>query len=447
MGPTTSLDSLGPGPSPEAVALALSRSGAPDIAWLDSSLEGGEGEQGRWSVVAAWPDRELTSRRGGPDPFPPLRQLIRETPSPAAPLPAAHLILAAGYDLGERFDRFPTRAADDLQEPDLTLRRYPALLMFDHLRQAWWFSALSADARREGAERYFRILPGNVPPPPPPETPASGPLRRNLGRETYLAAVREAKRLITEGEIYQVNLAQRFQAPTAEDPLSLYRRLRRLSPAPYAAFLNWDDRAILSSSPELFLEVRGREVATRPIKGTRPRGKDAAEDAVLRAELEASEKDRSELAMIVDLERNDLGRVSEIGSVTVAEARRMESYATVHHAVATVRGTLKPGVDLVDLLQATFPGGSVTGCPKLRALEVIDTLEPTRRGIYCGAVGWVGAEGACLNLAIRTMTLSKGMATLHAGGGIVADSDPEAEYRETLAKARAMLEALGGKLP
>ncbi len=182
---------------------------------------------------------------------------------------------------------------------------------------------------------------------------------------------------------------------------------------------------------------------TRPIKGTRPRGKDAAEDAALRAALDAAEKDRAELAMIVDLERNDLGRVCGIGSVTVAEARRLEAYATVHHAVATVRGVLEPGADLVDLLRATFPGGSITGCPKLRAMEVLDALEPTRRGIYCGAIGWAGAEGACLNLAIRTMTLSKGLATLHAGGGIVADSDPEAEYRETLDKARAMLEALG----
>ena len=182
---------------------------------------------------------------------------------------------------------------------------------------------------------------------------------------------------------------------------------------------------------------------TRPIKGTRPRGKDAASDAALRAELEASGKDRSELAMIVDLERNDLGRVSEIGSVAVAVARRLETYATVHHAVATVRGILKPGMDLVDLLQAAFPGGSVTGCPRLRAMEILDALEPTRRGIYCGAIGWAGAESACLNLAIRTMTLSKGVATLHAGGGLVADSDPEAEYRETLDKARAMLEALG----
>lgn len=440
----TRLDALGSGPPPEAVALALARAGAPGLAWLDSALAGPDG---RWSVLAAWPDLALDTRPGDPDPLPETARLLAATPETPGPMPSAHLLLALGYDLGARLDRFPWKAKDDLAEHDLRLRRYPAILVHDGEDGSWWLSALDEPARRLGASRFHVALEEAREEEPLPAPVPAGDPERNLPKAAYLAAVAEIRRLIREGEVYQVNLAQRFRVPTSEAPLTVYRRLRRVTPAPYGAFLDWGGPAVLSASPELYLSLEGRQVRTRPIKGTRPRAQDPAEDRRLRAELEASPKDRAELAMIVDLERNDLGRVAVPGSVAVAQARTLSTLSTVHHAAAEVTATLREGLGLVDLIRAAFPGGSVTGCPRLRAMEVLDALEPTRRGIYCGALGWASASRACLNLPIRTLTLGGGTATLHAGGGIVIDSDPEAEHRETLAKARGMLEALGATVP
>jgi para-aminobenzoate synthetase component 1 len=265
-------------------------------------------------------------------------------------------------------------------------------------------------------------------------------------RETYLAAARRAVEYIHAGDVFQVNYAHEFRAAYRGDPLSLYLALREANPAPYGAYLDLGrGNAVLSTSPELFLRVRGREVTTRPIKGTRPRGADPAADARLREELRASPKDQAELAMIVDLERNDLGRVCEPGTVEVVSDAEIESYATVHHRVAEVRGELEEGFDRVDLLAATFPGGSITGAPKVRAMEIIDELEAGRRGPYTGAIGLLSDDGNMdLNIAIRTAVLARGEVRVHVGGGIVADSVPEAEYEETLAKGRAIFDALGG---
>jgi para-aminobenzoate synthetase component 1 len=238
--------------------------------------------------------------------------------------------------------------------------------------------------------------------------------------------------------VFQVNLSQRFTAGLTTQPAYVYQWLVRNLPARYGAYLNYDDYCLISNSPELFLKIDGRRITTRPIKGTRPLG-DGMADALL-----ASAKDTAELNMIVDLERNDLGRVCEVGTVRVTQPRHIEQHPTVYHGVATIEGTLRDGVTLVDVLRATFPGGSVTGAPKIRAMQIIDELEPVRRGAYCGAIGYLDRNGNCeFNLAIRTMTAKDGLVHIPVGGGIVADSDPAAEYEETLVKARAMFQALG----
>jgi para-aminobenzoate synthetase component 1 len=233
--------------------------------------------------------------------------------------------------------------------------------------------------------------------------------------------------------------------PPGLDAWGLYRRLRARNPAPFAAYLDTGEAQIVSASPERFLELRGRRVETRPIKGTRPRGASPEEDRRLGKELSASGKDRAENVMIVDLLRNDLSRVCRDHSVLTPEICALESFATVHHLVSTVTGELRPGLDAVDLLRATFPGGSITGAPKIRAMEIIAELEPTRRGPYCGAIGWLGADGWMdTSITIRTFAIKDGQVAFQAGGGIVADSEPAAEYEEALAKARALIEALKG---
>jgi para-aminobenzoate synthetase component 1 len=258
--------------------------------------------------------------------------------------------------------------------------------------------------------------------------------------------VERALEHIRAGDIYQVNLAQRFTVPLAESAETLYHRLRAANPAPFAAFLDAGEFQVVSASPERFLlyDPATRRVETRPIKGTRPRGATPAADARLRAELLASQKDAAELVMIVDLERNDLGRVCEYGTVRVPDLRRVEAYPTVFHTVATVEGQLHEGRTVPGLIRATFPGGSITGAPKIRAMQIIEELEGLRRHVYCGAIGYLGFDGRVdLNIAIRTITVKDGRAYFHAGGGIVADSTPEGEYEETLHKARALAEAVG----
>jgi anthranilate/para-aminobenzoate synthase component I len=272
--------------------------------------------------------------------------------------------------------------------------------------------------------------------------------------------VHRAKEYIAAGDIYQVNLSHRFQCEVAASPVEVYRALRQANPAPYAAYLDIGEAQILSSSPECFLKINGRHVVTRPIKGTRPVGCDPGE-------LLASPKDNAELLMITDLERNDVGKVCEYGSVRVRQLRRVETYATVHHLVATVEGTLRREVDHLDCVRACFPGGSITGAPKIRAMQIIDELEPVARGVYCGAIGYFGPNGESrFNIAIRTVVYqpvgrapgpfqagrstanggaarsATGRLTFHAGAGIVADSDPDAEYDEVLAKAQGIFHAI-----
>ncbi|MCW8129389.1 MAG: anthranilate synthase component I family protein [Planctomycetota bacterium] len=360
---------------------------------------------------------------------------------------------ALGYDLGREIERLPQLASADLPFPDLYLARHETVLAFDHLDGSWWACGLvPAGTPARERESYVRaraeaLLAQASSAPLPASDPANGGnVRSAFTRASYEAMLAKALAYIAAGDIYQVNLSQRFEAEWHAPAGELYRRLREASPARYGAFVRLTGgRALCSISPELLVSVRSREVLTRPIKGTRPRGANAAEDARLAAELEASPKERAELTMIVDLERNDLGRVCDYGSVRVVSAGALEAHPTVYHRVASVAGRLHHRRGVRDLLRAMFPGGSVTGAPKIRAMQIIEELEPTRRGPYCGAIGWIGADGDVeLNLAIRTALVDEASARAwyQAGGGIVADSDPAKEYDETLAKAAAFFKAV-----
>jgi para-aminobenzoate synthetase component 1 len=271
----------------------------------------------------------------------------------------------------------------------------------------------------------------------------TAPIASNLSREQYAAAFRRVLDYIRAGDCYQINLAQRFAAPATGDPWLAYQALRVLNPAPFAAYLNTPYGQVLSASPERFLKLAGRGVETRPIKGTRAREGHPRVDAERAAELKVSAKDRAENVMIVDLLRNDLSKNCELGTVKVPKLFDVESFATVHHLVSTVTGTLREGRDALDLLRGSFPGGSITGAPKLRAMQIIEELEPHRRGVYCGAIGYIGSDGDMdLNIAIRTLVYTGGTVRFWAGGGIVADSLVEAEYQESFDKAAAMLKLL-----
>jgi para-aminobenzoate synthetase component I len=289
--------------------------------------------------------------------------------------------------------------------------------------------------------RGSRRIPADAPVPPVLSSGASPALvGRSHTRDAYLRAARRAIGYIAAGDVFQVNLAQQFSVQSNEHPDNVFARMQANTPATFPAYQRFGDVAILSNSPELFFRIDGatRRIVNRPIKGTRPVG------AGMYDELVRSDKDRAELAMIVDLQRNDLGRVCDIGSVRVIEPRVIETHPTVLHGVATIEGILRPDVSLVDVLRATFPCGSITGCPKIRAMQIIDELEPWPRDVYCGAIGWIGSDGSCeFSVAIRTMTWRDGVYTIGVGGGIVADSDPDAEFRETIVKSRAMLAALG----
>jgi aminodeoxychorismate synthase component I len=254
--------------------------------------------------------------------------------------------------------------------------------------------------------------------------------------------VRRAKEYIAAGDIYQVNLSQKFRADWSGDALEFYGALRHCSPAPYAAFIEMEGRALLSSSPECFLRMSGRRIRTRPIKGTRPRLPDPQADERSALDLITSEKEIAELVMITDLERNDLGQVCEYGSVRATDLLKLERFEQVFHLVSTVDGRLRADVDHIAALRACFPGGSITGAPKKRAMEIIAELEPSPRGVYTGAMGWFGFNGESqFNIAIRTVVMEEGTAHFHVGAGIVADSDPEAEYEETLHKAAGIFSA------
>jgi len=358
------------------------------------------------------------------------------------------------YDLCHFIERLPTTAVDDLNLPECYLAFYDAIVAFDHLKGKTYvvstgFPELEEDRRQRRARERLSELRSRVllcPPPPITKEVLSeekSVLRANFSHEGYLEAVATAREYICAGDIFQVNLSQRLEADLNIPPYELYRRLRKINPAPFANYFNFDDVSIVGASPERFLKVRGDRVETRPIKGTKPRGKTPEEDKALAQSLLDSVKDRAENVMIVDLERNDIGRVCRYGTVKVAELAILETYPTVFHLTSTVVGQLSEGKGRIDLLKATFPGGSITGAPKVRAMEIIDELEPTRRSVYTGSLGYLSFGGDMdLDIVIRTMVIKGGRAYFQVGGAIVYDSEPEAEYIETLDKGKALIQAL-----
>jgi para-aminobenzoate synthetase component 1 len=390
-----------------------------------------------------------TTRAWAGDPFVAVKALLahyHETPLPVAAVPfPAGVAGFWGYGLRGWVEPRLRVQPDPRGLPECLLGLYPNTLTIDHVTGTLTaigppqeLAAWRAAALEDSSSRDMSLSPGVA------ALVAASAVGRNFDPATYAAAVGRVLDHIVAGDIYQVNLSQRFTVPCPDDAWTVYRRLRAVNPAPFAAYMPWPGAALVSASPERFLQTDGQNVWTRPIKGTRPRGATPAEDARLAAELQASEKDRAENVMIVDLMRNDLGRVCTLGSVRVPELLALESYATVHHLVSTVTGHLAPGHDAVDLLRACWPGGSITGAPKIRAMEIIADLEPQERGPYCGSIGYISLGGQMdTSILIRTMVVHDGVADVDAGGGIVADSDPRAEYDETLAKAAALLRVLG----
>jgi len=411
-----------------------------------------------WTVIGSNPFRVLIAKedrvvewRAGRrrelkgDPFEFLREALADHAVEDREVPfAGGAVGYLGYDLGGHIERLPRAAKDDRTFPDMALAFHDRAVVIDRAagqaRRVEVGNAPPAISQEDWEEHFVNAR--------PPSSELDHAVESNFTREGYFAAVARAREYIYAGDIYQVNLSQRFHTRSKLAPLEIHRRLRRASPAPYSALLSLGSRSVISSSPELFLHTDGRRIVTRPIKGTRPRGATPEEDERLRAELMSSPKDDAELAMIVDLERNDLGRVCEYGSVKVSGPKALESHPTVHHLVATIEGRLRGDAGPVEVLRAAFPGGSITGAPKIRAMEIIDELEPTRRAAYTGAIGWIGFDGRlALSVAIRIVEKHGDDVWFQAGGGIVADSDPAREYDETLVKAKGIAKALGLDLP
>jgi para-aminobenzoate synthetase component 1 len=361
-----------------------------------------------------------------------------------------------GYDLKNFVEpRLPRTPVNDLELPDCCVGFYDSLVVFDHrLDKVWVVStgcqmdgSRSEHAAHRRAEHWTSLLASKAgvrrgPVPPVEESPAEPEFKSTLSREEFVARVKRAQQYIRAGDIYQVNLAHRLQTKSALSGWEMFRTLSTISPAPFSGYLDCGDFQIASTSPEMFLRLSGSHLQTRPIKGTRPRSSDRIRDAQLSFELQTSGKEMSELVMITDLLRNDLGRVCEFGSVQVPELVRMERFPHVQHLVSTVEGTLRRGVTHFDAFSRCFPGGSVTGAPKIRAMEIIDELEPVTRGPYTGSMGYLGFNRESqLNILIRSAVCKGGMIYFHAGAGIVDESSPEAEYDETMAKAAGFVGA------
>ncbi|HKO47717.1 MAG TPA: aminodeoxychorismate synthase component I [Polyangiaceae bacterium] len=424
-------------------------------------LSGGELDCARYHILGVYPWLSLCGYRTRTvladgarsveldgDPFSTLRRVLQHCRMPelATPLPLSSGLLGyLAYDLKDCLEQLPRTSIDDLELPLMRLVAPTIIVVHDRVTGATTLLAmrLHADDALESVSRFKQVLDAPEPAAPEPAAHATGKCVSVFSRAEYLSAVEAVRSYIVEGDVYQVNMSQRFQAPFTGAPFDCFAKMYAANPAPFFAYINAGDHQIVSTSPERFIELRGGSVETRPIKGTRPRGQTSAEDDALRTELQESPKEDAELSMIVDLLRNDIGKVCRPGSVRVLEHKRIEAYQNVYHLVSIVKGELEPGQDCVDLLRATFPGGSITGCPKIRAMEVIDELEPVRRHVYTGSIGYIGFDGTMdLSIAIRTATFRGGQVVFSVGGGIVFDSDPASEFEETLHKGRTLLDAL-----
>ena len=444
----------------------------PGVVLLESARPG---RNARWTYLTADPVAVIEAPSEGPDPFANARRLLSRlcaTPikpdptvdtrgsAPATPPPfLGGLAGFLGYDVGRRFERLPSIAEADQELPVLRLALHDWVIAWDRREGTAWLGGRAVDERiavlderlEQVRERALASAPAQR---SRPAAMADLELRSGLDRAAYETGVESVRQAIADGEIYQANLTRRLATPFRGDPWPLYRRLRTGDPALFAAYvdlgaspLTGAPRAIASASPEPFISVSPDGlVATNPIKGTRPRGRDRDDDRRLARELLASGKDRAENVMIVDVLRNDLGRVCVPGSVRVPRLCRLERTAAVQHLVSTVTGSLAPGRDAFDLLAASFPGGSITGAPKIRAMKLLEELEPVRRGPYTGIAGWLGPDGTmATSILIRTFVADGERLSLHVGGGITWRSEPEAEWAETVAKARGPLDAIGAR--
>ncbi|MFJ5445387.1 aminodeoxychorismate synthase component I [Methylobacillus methanolivorans] len=420
--------------------------------YLDSGRPGNE--HGHYDIMVADPVMTLTTRDGVTeihdqegvresdlDTFLLLKQALQQYPRLASDLPfTGGAVGYFGYDLARNIESLPAQAHDGERIPELMVGIYDWAVIVDHRQQQTWLVSCAITEARKAEWEALCALFTHAAKQATTAFSINSPVSSNLDVATYQQAFERIQRYIHEGDCYQVNLAQRFSAAAEGDAWQAYQYLREIGPAPFMAFMNLPGVQVLSDSPERFLQVSGRHVETRPIKGTRPRSSNADEDARQAADLQSSLKDRAENLMIVDLLRNDIGKSCATGSVRADRLFALESYANVHHLVSTVTGKLAEQYEAVDLLRGAFPGGSITGAPKLRAMEIIEELEPHRRGIYCGAIGYIGFDGNMdTNIAIRTAVYSHGEIRFWAGGGIVADSEGDKEYRETWDKASTML--------
>jgi anthranilate synthase component 1 len=463
--------------TPVTAFLRLRRPGSP--AFLLESVEGGE-RLGRYSFLGRDPFQTLSAtggetvlERGGRrerldegffQALARIAQGFRPAPVPGLPPLTGGAVGHIGYDAVRWIEKLPDRHARDSSLPDAELRFYDGLIAFDHAKHRLILIANAlvdprdAPARHEEAyraavrriddlaEALARPLPGvEVPEPLRPLEPGSvaDGMASNFTRAGFEAAVARAREYIAAGDAFQIVLSQRFRREVSVDPFRVYRALRSLNPSPYLFYLEWGETALFGSSPETMVRVEGRRVMVRPIAGTRRRGATPEEDAALETDLLHDEKELAEHRMLVDLGRNDVGRVARFGSVRVSRLEEIERYSHVMHIVSEVEGTLREGLSPVDAFTACFPAGTVSGAPKIRAMEIIDELEPSRRGTYAGAVGYLdfgGSLDTCI--AIRTLLVHRGIATIQAGAGLVADSVPEREYLETIHKASALYDAI-----
>jgi para-aminobenzoate synthetase component 1 len=444
----------------------------PGLVLMESARSG---RNARWSYLAADPVAVLNAAAPGGDPFADARRLLARLSTASMPADAppfvGGLIGYLSYDLGRSFEPRPALAPDDQDLPLLRLAMHDWVVAWDHRTGRAWLAGRAVDGDAEELRRRLELVRDRLTsrhgasPALPAGDIASLTFTSGIDRPTYLERVESVRDAIARGEIYQANLTRRLETPFESHPWSLYRRLRTGDPALFAAYLDLGPggdggrgasegigaggrprRAIVSASPEPFLAIdQTGLVTTNPIKGTRPRGRTRIEDRALARELLSSAKDRAENVMIVDVLRNDLGRVCRPGSVRVPRLCRLERTAAVQHLVSTVSGQLRAGYGPFELLAASFPGGSITGAPKIRAMELLETLEPVRRGPYTGALGWIGPDGAmATSILIRTFVADGRRLTLHVGGGITWGSDPNAEWDETVAKAAGPLTAIGG---
>ncbi|MFN3919582.1 MAG: aminodeoxychorismate synthase component I [Methylohalobius sp.] len=431
-------------------------SGEPWAMFLDSCYP--QNPQGRYDIIVARPSATLITRgnlteirsasgiRLSPeDPFELLKKLLGEPFPPIPGLPFCGGALGYfAYDLARRLERLPQIAENVENVPDMAIGIYDWAVVVDHLqKQTFLVGRTTPYVLKLWPKLLARFS------NPRPRVRGSfylhTPIRSNLDFEAYSKAFAKVQHYIREGDCYQVNLAQRFEAKASGDPWSVYLDLRQENPAPFSGFLRFPQFCVLSSSPERFLQVRQGKVETKPIKGTRARCLSPEEDLFQIEVLAQSPKDRAENLMIVDLLRNDLSKTCKLGTVQVPRLFQVESFATVHHLVSTVVGELQECYHSLDLLRGCFPGGSITGAPKIRAMEIIEELEPTRRGVYCGAIGYIGFDGNMdTNIAIRTLVYSPidRLIRFWAGGGIVADSDVRREYQEGLDKAAALIQVM-----